>query len=156
MAPFSVAPGQSDLDRDAGVLATPASVGDRVWYDADNDGVQDAGELGVAGVTVHLLRSDGTEAAATMSDPDGIYGFANVMPGSYSVKVDLPAGYRFSPLSVGSDASLDSDIDPTTATTAAFTLAPAQSDTDLDSGISITPGSVGHSKVSPSRTFCTP
>jgi hypothetical protein len=30
----------------------PASLGDRVWLDADHDGVQGASEVGVAGVTV--------------------------------------------------------------------------------------------------------
>ena len=30
------------------------AIGDRVWIDADGDGVQDPGEAGLAGVTVQL------------------------------------------------------------------------------------------------------
>lgn len=36
-----------------------AAVGDRVWYDADNNGLQDAGELGIQDVLVCLYRDDG-------------------------------------------------------------------------------------------------
>ena len=32
----------------------PGSIGDRVWNDADGDGVQDGGETGLVGVTVEL------------------------------------------------------------------------------------------------------
>ena len=37
-------------------LADPGSIGDRVWNDADGDGVQDGGETGLVGVTVELLE----------------------------------------------------------------------------------------------------
>lgn len=36
-----------------------AAVGDRVWYDADNNGVQDAGELGIENVLVCLYQDNG-------------------------------------------------------------------------------------------------
>ena len=41
--------GREDLD--AGLLR-PAAIGDRIWRDNDNDGIQDAGEPGIANVTV--------------------------------------------------------------------------------------------------------
>ncbi len=47
------ATGQGDINSD--LIECPpatASVGDRVWNDADGDGVQDAGEAGINGVTV--------------------------------------------------------------------------------------------------------
>ena len=52
--------GQTRTDVDFGYRGT-ASLGDRVWNDADGDGVQDAGEAGINGVTVELL-----DAAATV------------------------------------------------------------------------------------------
>lgn len=39
-----------------------ASLGDRVWPDANKNGVQQTGEAGVAGVTVKLLNAAGAEA----------------------------------------------------------------------------------------------
>jgi hypothetical protein len=40
------------------------SIGDFVWNDADGDGVQDPGELGIPGVTVNLYAADGGTFAA--------------------------------------------------------------------------------------------
>ena len=39
---------------DAGIVRAPIALGDRVWNDYDADGVQDAGEPGIAGTTVEL------------------------------------------------------------------------------------------------------
>ena len=47
--------GENNVTIDAGVY-TPASLGDRVWVDANANGQQDAGEAGVAGATVTLIE----------------------------------------------------------------------------------------------------
>ena len=39
-------------------VAVPASIGDFVWNDLDGDGVQDAGEPGLAGIDVHLCGAN--------------------------------------------------------------------------------------------------
>ena len=54
---FNLPSNGSDLSRDLG-LYTYASIGDRVWLDANGNGVQDAGESGMAGVTVELFDGD--------------------------------------------------------------------------------------------------
>ncbi|RXK17115.1 SdrD B-like domain-containing protein, partial [Macrococcus sp. DPC7161] len=51
--------GKDDPTIDSGfVKETPATpvydLGDKVWFDADKDGIQDAGEPGIPGVTVTL------------------------------------------------------------------------------------------------------
>ena len=76
-------PAQSRTDVDFGYRGT-ASVGDRVWNDADGDGVQDAGEPGITGVTVELLDSTGNVIATTITAGDGIYTFANLRAGTYT------------------------------------------------------------------------
>ena len=71
------------------------SIGDRVWFDADNDGVQDPAEPGVPGVTVRLLDEDGNVLATTVTDSDGMYLFDDLPPGVYRVVVDpttIPPG----------------------------------------------------------------
>ena len=50
--------GETDLTWDAG-LYQKAALGDKVWLDTNKNGVQDAGEAGVSGVTVKLLDSAG-------------------------------------------------------------------------------------------------
>ena len=51
-------PGDVFLNADFGYqpnAGTFGSIGDFVWFDRDADGVQDAGELGIPGVTVSLI-----------------------------------------------------------------------------------------------------
>ena len=73
------------------------AIGDRVWNDANGDGLQDTGELGLPGVTVNLYASDGvTWLATTVTDEYGNYLFEGLADGTYVVKVDtttVPNGY---------------------------------------------------------------
>ncbi len=81
------------------------AIGDRVWNDADGDGVQDPGEAGMAGVSVQLLTpgtdglfgtSDDVVASTTTTGPAGNYVFDDLAAGSYVVRVNggsAPAGY---------------------------------------------------------------
>ena len=83
---------QSDLQCTAGGLAV---VGDRVWDDANEDGVQDGSEPGLNGVTIELVDSSNTVVDTTVTSGDGDYFFA-VDPGTYLIRVDdttLPSGY---------------------------------------------------------------
>ena len=50
---------QSYLDLDAGLYGPniPNALGNRVWWDIDQNGTQDIGEPGMAGVVVELLLS---------------------------------------------------------------------------------------------------
>lgn len=76
-------------------VAPTGSIGDRVWNDADGDGVQDGGEGGLVGVTVELVSGGGDIVDTTTTGADGIYLFAEVYPGTYTVRIDptsLPAG----------------------------------------------------------------
>ncbi|HEX2644061.1 MAG TPA: SdrD B-like domain-containing protein [Thermoanaerobaculia bacterium] len=115
------------LTYDFGYRGT-GSIGDRVWYDADADGVVDSGEPGLGGTKVELLNSGGTVIATTTTDANGIYTFANLAAGSYTVRVvssTLPAG----------GLAPTYDLDGTgTAHTAAVTLNAGQSRTDVDFG----------------------
>ena len=58
--------------------AAPIEIGNRVWLDADRDGIQDAGEASIAGVTVELVDTDGTTVIATaVTDANGHYYFSS-------------------------------------------------------------------------------
>lgn len=108
----TVTDGNGCTDAAAVTLPNPSKIGDFVWKDLDQDGVQDAGEPGMAGVTVHLIGAtlSGTQVnIAAMSGANGEFAFDGLSPGNYQVKVDLPAIHVFSPANIGSDLS-DSDI----------------------------------------------
>jgi uncharacterized repeat protein (TIGR01451 family) len=66
----------------------PASIAGRIWADNDNDGVIDADESGISGVTVVLSGVDDLGATVSMSltsDGEGRYAFDGLRPGTYSV-----------------------------------------------------------------------
>ena len=67
---------------------TPSTIYGRVYNDANANGIQDAGEAAVAGVTVTL---DGINQSVT--DVDGYYVFLNVPTSAHIVEVTVPTGY---------------------------------------------------------------
>jgi len=91
------------------VTGCSGSIGDRVWNDLNNNGVQDAGEPGMSGVPVRLNRN-GSLVASTVTDGSGNYSFLGLCPGTYSVEVDAPAGFNPSPTFGTPDTALDSDV----------------------------------------------
>jgi hypothetical protein len=56
--------------------AAPIEIGNRVWFDADQDGLQDADEPSLAGVTVQLLQG-ATVVATRVTGADGTYYFSS-------------------------------------------------------------------------------
>lgn len=135
---FTVAAGASLTNVDAPIIPPMlADLGDRVWNDADRDGVQDAGESGISSVQVQLLAADGTRITTTMSNFQGAYSFENVLPGAYKLGLgtyNVPSSTGFSPRAVGSPDT-DSDIDPLTGTTPTINLAAGALDLSRDIGL---------------------
>ncbi|WP_173021577.1 SdrD B-like domain-containing protein [Lewinella sp. W8] len=110
-----------------------AKIGDFVWNDLDNDGIQDPGEPGIPNVTVIVTSEDGTYMDQTMTDETGMYMFA-VPPGTYKVTFIAPDGFDPSPDNNGSDDELDSDMDPVTFMTPFYTVGPDEMDFSIDAG----------------------
>ena len=94
---------------------TPINVGNFVWDDLDQDGRQDAGEPGLAGITVQLWNSAKTQLIdSAVTNASGIYSLVAPVPGGYRVRVVLPSiGDQFSPKdNAAAGDTLDSDINP--------------------------------------------
>lgn len=126
-----------DLTRDAGLQWRPLAVGDRVWFDADRDGLQGPGEDSAPGATVRLLDADGAVVATTTTDAAGAYVLDALDPGTYRVEVELPDALasRWTFTSAGAGAAdADSDVVPVTARlgrTAPFAIAPGATTTTV-------------------------
>ena len=138
--PVVLGPGENNPTIDAGLTQQApglASLGNYVWNDVNNDGIQDAGEAPVAGVTVYLYAADGTtKLDSTVTDALGQYIFNALTPGDYIVGFEnLPAGFVFSPTDAGADDAADSDVNPTTGQTPVITLEAGQNDMTWDAGI---------------------
>ncbi|MDU2193378.1 MAG: SdrD B-like domain-containing protein [Actinomyces sp.] len=126
-------------------LVAPATIGDRVWNDADGNGA-DNGESGVPNVTVILKDANGMEVARTTTDANGNYRFAGLVPGTYTVDIEVPAGYNAATTSMTvtvaeGEENLDVDFPltviptPTPATTVAKVLARTGSDASVLGGM---------------------
>ncbi len=86
-------PGSDTPTYDFGfVKQTGYSLGNRVWFDDNNSGSQDATEAGVDNVIVNLLVKQGngtfTPLATDTTETNGYYRFDGLEPGEYRVVVD--------------------------------------------------------------------
>jgi len=71
----------------------PGSISGMKFNDLDGDGVQDAGETGIANWEIVLTSGDGTETVLT-TDINGNYKITNVMPGTYVVSENVQIGWE--------------------------------------------------------------
>ena len=84
------------------------SVGDYVWLDANRDGMQDADEHGIPGVTLSLVGPTGAPGSSTVTDASGRYSFDGLPP--------LPAGQHYTVvLDLGQSATALAGLEPTRA-----------------------------------------
>jgi hypothetical protein len=90
-------------------VQTDFILGNRVWLDANQNGIQDAWERGGGGVCVNLYNENLELLQQTSTGSNGYYGF-NVSAGKYFVAVEKLAGTEFSQKDVG-DEDQDSDVD---------------------------------------------
>lgn len=130
-------------------------IGNRVWHDFDRDGVQDAGEPGIAGVTLFLWSDPDDDGVpdylgwqgTAVTDENGYYRFSGLSPGIYQVSVWSVDNWEEGRPLHGMVSSFASETDPNsdnnTDNNACFTLfdfqaracTPSMSLQDISSGI---------------------
>ena len=110
---------------DAGVVLKTYAIGDFTWIDANRDGIQDANEEILAGVTVELMK-DGEVIKTTTTDETGHYMFDNLFAGEYEVKFTLTDEqkkvYTFTSHVIGENGAVDSNADRKTGLTTKIVL----------------------------------
>jgi LPXTG-site transpeptidase (sortase) family protein len=92
----------TDTSLDFGFVPLRFSLGNRVWYDTNNNSLLDGTEVGIPGVRVQLFNSSGTEilvgpdgvlgtaddaTGGMLTDSNGYYIFDNLLAGNYVVRV---------------------------------------------------------------------
>ena len=55
----------------------PVEIGDRLWLDANDNGIQDPGEKPISGMTVELFDAAGASIGTAVTDENGQYLFSN-------------------------------------------------------------------------------
>ena len=119
-------------------LERQAWVGDRVWHDGDQDGLQEAGELGVQGILVTLYPTGGctgSSLATHTTDSNGYYLFTSLPSGTYCLQFSSIAPWTISPPNQGADDTVDSDADPSTAQIESVIVAASADEFDQDVGL---------------------
>ena len=126
-------------DDDVNISITPsATVGDYVWRDANNNGVQDElDSFGINGVSVSLFTSTGGAVAQTTTNfkdgKPGYYSFPRVMPGQYYVQFTAPTGQVFTSTGAGT-ALTNSDAD-SAGKSPTFLVQSGVDDLSIDAGL---------------------
>jgi len=129
----------------------PGVVGNYVWEDANDDGIQDGSESGIDGLEVKLYLDNGNGLLDLNSDSlmnftittdGGLFLFSNLDAGDYYLVFEKLDGYKFSSEGATTD-DLDSDGFPmvfegdTIAVTNIFSILDTDTDLDWDQGLSI-------------------
>ncbi len=123
--------GEANLDQDFGYRGD-GSVGDFIWYDINNDGIQDPDEPGVAGVTVTVTYF-GADGVAGGGD-DVVFTTATDAAGNYTVP-GLPSGFYSAVIDAGTlpiGLTVTGDLDGGDPLVTLFTLGAAEAKTDID------------------------
>ncbi len=148
-----------------------AWVGNRVWFDENADGAQNAWEAGIGGVCITLLDAEEKVIASTSTDSNGYYRVQGLAPGHgasehqgaisltpYTLLFDVPQAYTLTTPHIGDDDS-DSDADPLTGRIHFFYN--GKTDSSLDVGLALkthlAASSAPHpNDIAPERTYVGP
>jgi hypothetical protein len=102
--------------RDEIVRPSGQWIGNRVWLDENENGIQDDWEMGVGGVCVRLLDGSSREVISeTSTDSNGYYAFESPKSDAI-IQYVKPSVYQFTQPNIGNEDN-DSDADTTTGET---------------------------------------
>ena len=126
-----------------------ASIGDLVWIDANNNGIQDKGEVGVPNVMVTLYDSMLNTIATKYTDAEGHYRFDSIAVPASGERAfiagfnNVPPDYAYTAVVQDSNLmAVSSKSDPITGKTPLFRVHAGSIINDIDAGLKSAPGVV--------------
>ncbi|MBK9257086.1 MAG: carboxypeptidase regulatory-like domain-containing protein [Saprospiraceae bacterium] len=137
---FAILPGEINNSIDAGAYL-PATLGDFVWNDINKNGIQEANEPGIPGVSVSLFAQNGLLIGTTTTNDDGFYSFTDLRQRLYYLQFQLIPGYEFTIQNAGDNGMIDSDVDAT-GTTPLISLAHGATFLGVDAGMFVTENNI--------------
>ncbi len=123
---------------DTAYLFVAACTGGKIWKDANRNGCQDGGEIGMPNVEMSLSGTDiwgNSITATTTSAINGEYIFEPLPPGEYLISMNVPNGYTLSPADACVDDFVDSDFDMNGIATELVTLTEGHCCLIIDGGL---------------------
>lgn len=123
-------------DYQVAIAQTQGTTSGIVWEDANFDGIQTPDETGVNGVTVNLIDTDEVIQQSVVTTGGGLYTFSEIVPEDYTIEVEVPENFVFSPQNQGSDPAVDSDVNRVTGLTETLTLAAGETIEDIGAALS--------------------
>ncbi|MBK9735130.1 MAG: hypothetical protein IPO92_09255 [Saprospiraceae bacterium] len=136
---ITVFPGDIVENIDLG-YADKITIGDFVWDDINNNGLQDAGEPGLNTVKIQLINETGTIEKTVISNIDGFFIFDNIPVGRYSLVFEKLNDYVFTAINAA-NINLNSKANENGIVSLSDFLSP-QSYVNIDAGY-VKAGSIG-------------
>jgi len=125
--------------RDEIIHPSGSWIGNRVWLDENENGIQDDWEMGVGGACVRLLDASSHEVLnETSTDSNGYYVFESPKVDSI-IQFIKPSSYQFTTPNIGNE-DRDSDADVTTAETQI--IGANSSGSFWDAGLTLSEGAI--------------
>ena len=142
--PFTLVVGQNISSKDMGLYPSLVLLGNKVWYDSNENGVQESSEKGVVeNVSVKLYTKEGTFVKETKTRASGVYEFKGLVAGQYYVIFEVPDTYKVTPQNVGTNDSTDSDVNTKTGKSDVITLVAGVDNRTVDMGLYQEAGKIG-------------
>ncbi len=132
---FEVSLGEDKDDIDAGLfqpIVETSTIGDFIWFDQDQNSLQDEGEKGLEGVLVTLFNTQDEIIEQTVSDEYGFYSFDALVQGNYYLAFDMVEGLMFTP-QLADLLDLNSDVNEM-GVTDVISITPGEIRNDIDCG----------------------
>ena len=133
-------PGGTLSDIDLGYYQK-ISIGDFVWNDLNNNGLQDLNEPGIAGVSVTLVNESGKTERTTITDTIGKYIFTDIPTGKYKLIFTKVPGFVFA-INNATDQDKNSKVEVNTGETLLLDFLLQKTYLNIDAGY-VKTGSVG-------------
>jgi hypothetical protein len=113
-----------------------ATVGNLVWLDENNNGLQDEEEQKMSGVLVEAFNVDGEKVGESVTNSLGVYSIDYLQKQDYYLRFSPPEGYGFIQPDAGDDEK-DSDVNHAYGynTTSLISMQPGDDIKSVDAGV---------------------